>query len=151
MGWRDFQAAPPREFMESMESMNIDTPEVLLIPLIPLIPKESVSEQTDIFAPDYQNGTAPANKGRALPLYCESGGCHCSQKLPGNDCGDCEYLNNPRQAKEQTETIPATFEQTGNPASCPYWFQVCHAVDFYQDACTRCTECQMYHFLAVNS
>lgn len=41
MGWRDFQAAPPREFMESMEIMTIGTP---LIPLIPLIPIEAVSE-----------------------------------------------------------------------------------------------------------
>jgi hypothetical protein len=35
MGWRDFQAAPQREFMENMESMNNAPP---LIPLIPLIP-----------------------------------------------------------------------------------------------------------------
>ena len=150
MGWRNFQAAPPREFMESMESMTIDTP---LIPLIPLIPIESIPEQQDIFAPDFENGTVPANI-RHTPLFCSDGNCDCSQRLPSADypsgCGKCEYLNNPRQVK-CTETIPAVFEQTGDPVSCPYWRQVCHAVSFYQDACTRSTDCPIYKFLEVNS
>lgn len=109
----------------------------------------------DIFAPDYPDSENPAADGHTLPLYCESGDCHCSQKLPAADypkgCGGCEYLNNPRQAKEQTETTPATFEQTGDPVTCPYWFQVCHAVDFYRDACTSCTDCQIFKFLKVNT
>ena len=113
------------------------------------------SEQTDIFAPDYLDSGTPANDGKDLILYCADGDCWCSQKLPAADypasCGACEYLDNPKQTKEQAETIPATFEQTGDPVTCPYWFQVCHAVSFYQDACTRCTDCQIFKFLKVNT
>ena len=115
MSWRDFQAAPPREFMESMESMTINPPVVSLIPLIPLIPVEPVTE-TD-------------NKPN---LYCSDGGCHCSQKLPGNSCGGCEYLDNPRRPSPTiSEIVPATFEQIDDPVSCPYWFQICHWVGAY--------------------
>ncbi len=52
---------------------------------------------------------------------------------------------------EQAETIPAIFEQDGHPLSCPYWFQVCHAVEYYQEDCTRCTDCRIFKFLKVNS
>jgi len=54
------------------------------------------SEQTDIFAPDYQNGLPAANDGKDKPLYCVAGDCWCSQKLPEHNhpagCADCEYL-----------------------------------------------------------
>ena len=52
---------------------------------------------------------------------------------------------------ETTKTIPAVFEQTGDPVTCPYWQQVCHAVSFYQDACTRSTDCPIFKFLKLNS
>lgn len=127
-----------------------------------IMPNEAVSkvskvkapEQDDIFAPDYLDIQTTADDSKPS-LYCADGGCHCSQMLPGNDypagCGKCEYLNNPKQAKQQAETIPATFEQTGAPVSCPYWYQVCHAVSFYQESCTRCTDCQIFKFLRLNS
>jgi hypothetical protein len=40
-----------------------------------------------------------------------------------------------------------TFEQTGDPVSCPYWFQVCWAVQKYQRHCTRNGDCLTYKFL----
>ncbi len=105
-------------------------------------------KQIEIIKP--QTAGKVSRQPDTVSAYCESYGGHCSQMLPGNDCGDCEYLNNPRQAKEQTETIPATFEQTG-PVTCPYWFQVCWAVEMYREQCTRNTACRVYKFLEVNS
>jgi len=52
---------------------------------------------------------------------------------------------------EQTDTEPATFEQTGDPVTCPYWYQVCHAVEMYREQCTRNTTCRVYKFLEVNT
>lgn len=115
---------------------------------------------TDIFAPDYLDSGTPAADGKDLPLYCESGDCHCSQKLPAadypNGCGKCNYYGKPPADKQGLQNSvkviePATFEQTGDPVTCPYWFQVCHAVDFYQDACTRSTDCKIFKFLKVNT
>lgn len=40
-----------------------------------------------------------------------------------------------------------TFEPTGDPTPCPYWFRVCWAVGLYQEQCTRDTECRVYKFL----
>jgi hypothetical protein len=40
-----------------------------------------------------------------------------------------------------------TFEQSGDPVSCLYWFQVCWAVQLYQGQCTRSTDCRVYKFL----
>lgn len=47
MGWRDFQAAPTLEFMESMELMTVEPP---LIPLIPFIPITAISERRSVSA-----------------------------------------------------------------------------------------------------
>lgn len=109
----------------------------------------------DILEPGLLDVETPAADGKDLPLYCESGDCWCSQKLPAANypagCVPCEYLNNPRQAKAPTKTIPATFEQTGDPVSCRFWNQVCWAVGMYQEQCTRNTECRIYKFLEVNS
>ena len=102
MGWRDFQAVAPLEFMESMELITVvATP---LIPLIPFIPKEAVDMTT----------------GEVMVADTE-----------------------PRQ--------PVTiFEVTGDPVSCRFWKQVCWAVDFYQDACTRNSSCKIHKFLEAN-
>lgn len=40
-----------------------------------------------------------------------------------------------------------TFEQSGDPVSCRFWFQVCWAVGMYQEQCTRNTDCRVYNFL----
>ena len=42
------------------------------------------------------------------------------------------------------------FEQEGDPVTCPYWNRVCHFVGLYQDACTRCTDCEIFKFLEAN-
>lgn len=40
-----------------------------------------------------------------------------------------------------------SFEQEGDPVSCPYWYRVCWAVAMYQNQCTRNTTCRVYQFL----
>jgi len=42
------------------------------------------------------------------------------------------------------------FEATSEPVSCRFWQQVCYAVGFYQESCTRSTDCPIYKFLALN-
>jgi len=49
--------------------------------------------------------------------------------------------------QEVTADPSTTFEQSGDPISCPYWFQVCWAVQKYQRHCTRNRDCLTYKFL----
>lgn len=113
------------------------------------------SKQTDILDPCCLDSVIPANDENRPSLHCSDGGCHCSQMLPAANypagCGKCEHRDNPKQSKAPTATEPATFEQTGDPVSCPYWFQVCWTVEIYQEQCTRCTDCRVYKFLKINS
>lgn len=51
----------------------------------------------------------------------------------------------PTETGERCNTI--TFEQSGDPVSCRFWFQVCWAVGLYQDQCGRDTDCRVYRFL----
>lgn len=100
---------------------------------------------------------APADNTPKVNLWCQAGDCFCSELLPGPDhaagCSSCGYAKAPaaKRTPTATETEPATFEQTGDPVTCPYWYQTCHAVGFYQDACTRCTDCQIFKFLEDNT
>lgn len=52
-------------------------------------------------------------------------------------------------ANNQDEVL--TFEGSGSPVSCPYWFQVCWAVGMYQAQCTRSSACTVFNFLKINS
>lgn len=137
MGWRDFQAAPPQEFMESMESMTVATP---LITLIPFIPKEAVQENREII-----------NSPVKLP---RRGAC---AELPPDastkqfwtswtDMTTGEVIGADTEPRQPV----SIFEATGDPASCRFWKQVCWAVDFYQDACTRNSSCKIHKFLEAN-
>jgi hypothetical protein len=146
MDWLNMLKADQEAAPDTITSFSILPPDALS-----KLSKVTAPEQVDIFAPDYQNDSTPANNGKDKPLYCFTGDCWCSQKLPGNDCGACEYLTTPRQPPPATETEPATFEQTGDPVSCKYWFQVCWACKLYFEQCTRNTECKIYRFLTVNS
>lgn len=55
----------------------------------------AATEQTDIFKADLLDIGTPANDGKDLPLYCSSGDCWCSEKLPAAKypagCSKCEY------------------------------------------------------------
>lgn len=95
----------------------------------------------------------------SVSAYCNSYGGHCSVKVIGiypDDCTriKCEHYGRPPAAKRTpaaTDTEPAAFEQTGDPVSCPYWYQVCWAVEMYQGQCTRDSRCRVYTFLKLNT
>lgn len=50
-----------------------------------------------------------------------------------------------------TSVDAQTFEQTGDPVSCRFWFQICWSCKLYFDQCTRNSSCKVYKFLERNT
>jgi hypothetical protein len=44
-------------------------------------------------------------------------------------------------------TLPVSFDETGDPVSCKFWYRVCWACETYQRHCTRNVDCLTYKFL----
>lgn len=150
MDWLSILKEQQEATPDTIQSFPIAPPDALS-----KLSKVLTHKQDDVFAPDCLDSVIPANDENRPSLHCSDGSCHCSQKLPAANypagCGKCEYLDNPMQPKAPTATKPATFEQAGDPVSCPYWFQVCWAVEMYQEQCTRNSDCRVYAFLRINS
>lgn len=62
-----------------------------------------------------------------------------------------EYCTGQCVTRPPTPTGPATFEQHGDPVSCPFWYQVCWSCADYQKQCSRDTTCTVYKWLKKNS
>jgi hypothetical protein len=114
------------------------------------------NKTTEILGDDLINIEVTATTEKPS-LYCKSGDCHCSQKLPAANypagCSKYAYFGKPpvKRGSSPDATETDTFEQTGDPVSCKYWYQVCWAVGMYQEQCKRNSGCIVYNFLKRNT
>jgi hypothetical protein len=92
------------------------------------------------------HGGAPASPApRPRPGACYKPDSHCDLWDRGEHCtGQCV-------TRPAMPTEPATFEQAGDPVSCPFWYQVCWSCADYQKQCSRNTTCTVYKWLKKNS
>ena len=75
MDWLNMLKADQEAAPDTIRSFPILPPDELS-----KVSKVTIPEQEDIFAPDYQNDSAPANYGKDKPLYCVDGDCWCVVK-----------------------------------------------------------------------
>lgn len=100
---------------------------------------------TGYIQPAERGGATASPSPRPRPGACYTPDAPCELWDRG------EYCTGPCVTRPQFEDGHTTFEQTGDPVSCPFWFQVCWSCADYQKQCSRNTTCTVYKWLKKNS
>lgn len=107
--------------------------------------ENQAAKLTGYIQPAGQGGATSSPATRPRPGACYKPDYPCDPWDRGEYCtGQCV-------TRPQVENRPAAFEQTGDPVSCPFWFQVCWSCADYQKQCSRDTACTVYKWLKKNS